>query len=71
VATRTSLVVKIEAFSTKNGDEIGFRRQKSEFFTPKVVTRLGFATKIKLFSTQNGDEKGSRRQKQAFLNQKW
>ncbi|MED4852319.1 hypothetical protein P9386_10860 [Caldifermentibacillus hisashii] len=27
VATRTSLVVKIEAFSNKNGDENGARRQ--------------------------------------------
>ncbi|WP_346200435.1 hypothetical protein NSQ96_01915 [Caldifermentibacillus hisashii] len=35
MATRTSLVVKIEAFSTKNDDENESRRQKSEFFTPK------------------------------------
>ncbi|WP_368975460.1 hypothetical protein NST61_02600 [Caldifermentibacillus hisashii] len=34
-ATRTGLVVKIEAFSTKNGDEIGFRRQKLDFLGQK------------------------------------
>ncbi|MEL4027844.1 hypothetical protein NST89_04335 [Caldifermentibacillus hisashii] len=34
-ATRKGLVVKIEASQTKNGDEIGFRRQNYAFFYPK------------------------------------
>jgi len=35
VATRTSLVVKIEAFSTQNGDEKGSRRQNWAFLDQK------------------------------------
>ncbi|CEE00389.1 hypothetical protein BT1A1_0531 [Caldibacillus thermoamylovorans] len=31
MVTRMGLVVKIEAFSPKNGDEIEFRRQKQAF----------------------------------------
>ncbi|MCM3056194.1 hypothetical protein [Caldibacillus thermoamylovorans] len=34
MVTRTGLVVKIEHFSLQNGDEIGFRRQKTLFSTP-------------------------------------
>ncbi|MCB5936222.1 hypothetical protein LI012_17965 [Caldibacillus thermoamylovorans] len=45
---RMNLVANIEALSTKNGDEIEFRRQKSEFFTPKWRRGRVSSSKLKL-----------------------
>ncbi|PAC34126.1 hypothetical protein CEJ87_14620 [Caldifermentibacillus hisashii] len=61
VATRIGLVVKIELFSLKNGDEIEARRQKMEFFE-NGDENGSRRPKIELFPPQNGDEIRARRQ---------
>ncbi|NWN96010.1 MAG: hypothetical protein HLX45_00345 [Bacillus sp. (in: Bacteria)] len=47
-----NLVANIEALSTKNGDEIESRRQKSEFFTPKWRRERASSSKLKLAHTK-------------------
>jgi len=45
MVTRTGLVVKIELFSPKNGDEIESRRQKQAFLNQKWRRKRGLSPK--------------------------
>ncbi|WP_363550514.1 hypothetical protein [Caldifermentibacillus hisashii] len=45
MVTRTGLVIKIELFSPKNGDEIESRRQKQAFLNQKWRRKRGLSPK--------------------------
>ncbi|MCB7074768.1 hypothetical protein LIZ98_15400 [Caldibacillus sp. 210928-DFI.2.18] len=64
MVTRTSFVVKIVLFPTRNGDENRSRRQKIEFPTTKWRREPGSSSKLRFFQLKMATRIG-------FVAKKW